>query len=936
MAALAFSLIQVVSYTTVASASPVPPCADNLIANGGFEYQQNILGFDDNGWGFASDASVDTNVAWFTTDLDSYNAPDHQIEYWKSNSTYSPGLKPPAFEGNQFVELNANSVSALYQDIPTYAGETVAWSLAHRGRDGVDSMTVFAGPPDTNTSLLYGNQLQSGWSELHQDQQGGDLISDSNDAWGVHSGTYVVPAGQTMTRFWFESVASADGDQSMGNLLDNINFGPAYCYAPIPTYDPASTTSTLDGYSFQITNYDPAFSWSVSVPSPATASISNTGLVTVNALPTNYTTVKVRTSSPGLVGGLLSVDGSGINILQPIFDTPTATANGFDVAITNYDPRWNWQDLSVDNPSGTVIVETITGSVETISVTGLGSSGTATLTQNNSRTGFQPGSNSITATSLPGSIPPSRTTPTISSISPNSEYMKMPIYPGGGSTITVQGAHFVSGASVSIGGLDCPISDSSTVSITCVSPTPVTAGSYNLVVTNPDSGSATVPNGYTYSTTLVFSASTSEVIAVENNINNRVYFSSNAGGNFQIGYFYQSPPASDTSTFHQSNFFPGSSATFLNDGLAPAGEWPMNMMYHNTILMYRLYGPEVPSIDLDTPYLASVTITAFYKHEAGRPNLYYYAGVNGSVSGNTAQTDNSPYYGDTGTAVADAGYHFVRWSDNSTQNPRADLAVTTDISVEAIFASDQSSSNNVQSSATVQTPDPAQQSHINSMNPVTGVSGVATQVVLSGLFGEPITNISINGIALPTDSWKQSASAVSLIVPSGVAGKYSIQIFNASAPSLAPKEFTYIDAPVLVATVSPVAPAVTTAGGVPAPTTPVKSEVKLKPLKNDVKLNFYFDMGSYSVKGESLKSLKSLAGVMKGLGKQITVTITGFAQPTPGSEATDGELSRRRAAEVAKILRANGVTTRVTYLGAGRASLNVPASRYVELIAANS
>jgi outer membrane protein OmpA-like peptidoglycan-associated protein len=112
--------------------------------------------------------------------------------------------------------------------------------------------------------------------------------------------------------------------------------------------------------------------------------------------------------------------------------------------------------------------------------------------------------------------------------------------------------------------------------------------------------------------------------------------------------------------------------------------------------------------------------------------------------------------------------------------------------------------------------------------------------------------------------------------------------------------------------------------------------VKGGPLESTLRLNVYFDMGSSKVYGSNLSKLQDLATKLSGLGKEITISITGYAQPTPGSEATDGKLSEDRAAAVAKILRQFGVTTKVIYKGAGRATLNVPSSRYVEIVAANS
>ncbi|MFH1112112.1 MAG: immunoglobulin-like domain-containing protein [Patescibacteria group bacterium] len=66
--------------------------------------------------------------------------------------------------------------------------------------------------------------------------------------------------------------------------------------------------------------------------------------------------------------------------------------------------------------------------------------------------------------------------------------------------------------------------------------------------------------------------------------------------------------------------------------------------------------------------------------------LTYTAGANGSITGTSPQTVNSGSDGTAVTAVADSGYHFVNWSDASTANPRTDTNVTTNISVTANFA----------------------------------------------------------------------------------------------------------------------------------------------------------------------------------------------------------------------------------------------------------
>ncbi|MEI8081171.1 MAG: right-handed parallel beta-helix repeat-containing protein, partial [Actinomycetes bacterium] len=69
--------------------------------------------------------------------------------------------------------------------------------------------------------------------------------------------------------------------------------------------------------------------------------------------------------------------------------------------------------------------------------------------------------------------------------------------------------------------------------------------------------------------------------------------------------------------------------------------------------------------------------------------LKYAAGSGGTISsGVTSQTVN---YGTSGTAVTalgNAGFHFVDWSDGSTDNPRTDTAVRANVDVKARFAVD--------------------------------------------------------------------------------------------------------------------------------------------------------------------------------------------------------------------------------------------------------
>jgi len=148
-------------------------------------------------WQLVDQANVPT---WQTT------ASDGKIEFWADRWYTSGGSIPggiPAHSGSQFVEINANVVASLYQVFDTVPGEIVEWSVAHRGRDGVDVANMSIGPDGGPYVLV-------------------NTMSTDNTAWVVYHGSYTVPAGQTRTRISFDSVSSSNGQASYGNLLDSL------------------------------------------------------------------------------------------------------------------------------------------------------------------------------------------------------------------------------------------------------------------------------------------------------------------------------------------------------------------------------------------------------------------------------------------------------------------------------------------------------------------------------------------------------------------------------------------------------------------------------------------------------------------------------------------------------------------------------------------
>lgn len=320
-----------------------PSCTSLSLINGDFEAtlpdpKPNYNYY----WGNYFDASNSQvpGMGWLTTQS------NHEIEFWAGDPILTEASGPVAYDGNAFVELNASQVGALYQDIATVPGTQIVWSLAHRGRSGVDTMAVKIGEP----SLL--NSLGAATASFQQ----GPNLSDGTAAWGVHTGIYLVPSSQTTTRFWFESVSSVGG-VSYGNFLDGISFTPYNCSAETPTYSPPTIASTADGFTFQLTNYQPAgMTASTTV---GRVVISPSGLVTLTEVPAGTSaSVTVTNHYDGFVDASVSVNANSLgSALVPKFETPVGTDDGFTAQIINYDENFTWTVATTDSSSATITRE---------------------------------------------------------------------------------------------------------------------------------------------------------------------------------------------------------------------------------------------------------------------------------------------------------------------------------------------------------------------------------------------------------------------------------------------------------------------------------------------------------------------------------------------------------------------------------------------------
>ncbi|MCC5876735.1 MAG: hypothetical protein JJU11_11000 [Candidatus Sumerlaeia bacterium] len=74
-----------------------------------------------------------------------------------------------------------------------------------------------------------------------------------------------------------------------------------------------------------------------------------------------------------------------------------------------------------------------------------------------------------------------------------------------------------------------------------------------------------------------------------------------------------------------------------------------------------------------------------HRWQTDRYTLQYTSGPNGSLEGDLQQVRIPGINATTVTAVPDEGYSFQSWSDGSTENPRTDLKVMSDLDVTANF-----------------------------------------------------------------------------------------------------------------------------------------------------------------------------------------------------------------------------------------------------------
>ena len=139
---------------------------------------------------------------------------------------------------NVYAELCAyEKGTAIYQDIKTAPGTLYKIRLKHASLYSgyLDKMQVMVGAPGHEQAVEMTRTSVNGNGDTLNEKSTtiatkvsntGEADRNHENQWETYEGTYLIPDGQTTTRFTFRSVAAESMEH--GNLLDDIVFDKAY------------------------------------------------------------------------------------------------------------------------------------------------------------------------------------------------------------------------------------------------------------------------------------------------------------------------------------------------------------------------------------------------------------------------------------------------------------------------------------------------------------------------------------------------------------------------------------------------------------------------------------------------------------------------------------------------------------------------------------
>ena len=153
----------------------------------------------------------------------------------------------------------------------------------------------------------------------------------------------------------------------------------------------AAETATATGFQLLISNYDSNYTWAFANSAGGSSSINASGLITVTGIsPGTYSTETITVTRTGYdTGVLVSPSYKSLNgtALTPAFGSETATADGFQILISNYNSSYTW--AGTDSLGGSTSVSIAANGLATVTGVAPGAASTVTITA--ARTGYDTG-----------------------------------------------------------------------------------------------------------------------------------------------------------------------------------------------------------------------------------------------------------------------------------------------------------------------------------------------------------------------------------------------------------------------------------------------------------------------------------------------------------------------------------------------------------------
>lgn len=165
------------------------------------------------------------------------------IELWRTNF-----LGVPARQGNNFAELNAEASSRMYQNACLINGEQINWRFSHRGRGSTTVRDVMAFNVGASLPVVrVGTTSNGAFNAVVVSQGTANAPASGGNGWVDYTGAFTYAGATGSNSLGFESISTADGNNSVGNFLDNIQIElrPFVEFVQPSSSTPESATSNV-------------------------------------------------------------------------------------------------------------------------------------------------------------------------------------------------------------------------------------------------------------------------------------------------------------------------------------------------------------------------------------------------------------------------------------------------------------------------------------------------------------------------------------------------------------------------------------------------------------------------------------------------------------------------------------------------------------------